>query len=244
MSEAIQEAYEAESDEAQERTAAGERRRRWFEVCLVLCVSLGGFFFNSLYVLIGHTGSAPYLRGAGWLPWTQSIVQEVGGLVLLGYILGRRKLRFRDIGLQWSVRDLGLAVVVALASYFAYGVGAAVVHRLLYWSGPPSPYWTRALSHPSWVAVPFILINPFFEELIVRAYLMTEVKALTGSWLLAGFLSVLVQTSYHLYQGWESALSLSFQFLTFSYFYALTRKATPLVVAHGFFDVWGLMRLW
>ena len=89
-----------------------------------------------------------------------------------------------------------------------------------------------------------MLLNPFFEELIVRAYLMTEIRELTGSAWLAGAASVALQTAYHLYYGWERALSLGFLFLAFSIYYATRRKATPIVVAHGIFDIWGLVRLW
>jgi len=94
------------------------------------------------------------------------------------------------------------------------------------------------------MAIPVFLLNPFFEELIVRAYLMTEIGELTGSWILAAGLSTALQFSYHLYYGWEGALSLSFQFLVFSIYYANTRRAIPVILAHGFFDVIALLRLW
>ena len=44
--------------------------------------------------------------------------------------------------------------------------------------------WSTArdfFAHPSVMAIPLALLNPFFEELLVRAYLMTEVMELTGS---------------------------------------------------------------
>lgn len=44
----------------------------------------------------------------------------------------------------------------------------------------------------------FSLLNPFFEELIVRAFLISETVALSGSATIAVALSVAVQTSYHL----------------------------------------------
>jgi len=96
------------------------------------------------------------------------------------------------------------------------------------------------LSTHSVLAIPFALINPFFEELIVRAYLMTEVKSLTGSWTVATALSVIIQWSYHLYYGWDGSLSIAFTFLVFSIYFARTRKATPLIVAHGLLDLWAL----
>ncbi len=86
-------------------------------------------------------------------------------------------------------------------------------------------------------------MNPFFEELIVRAYLMTEVRTLTGSWILSAALSVVVQSSYHLYYGWGGAIALSFLFLAFSIYYARTQRATPIIIAHGIFDFLALIRM-
>ncbi len=93
------------------------------------------------------------------------------------------------------------------------------------------------------IAIPFVLLNPFFEELIVRAYLMTELKFLTGSWAVAGIVSVLLQASYHLYYGWSRASTLVFLFVVFAIYYARKRKDTPIVVAHGVFDLIGFVQL-
>ena len=93
------------------------------------------------------------------------------------------------------------------------------------------------------MGIAFCLLNPFFEELVVRAYLMTEITELTGSTVWAFILSVVVQFSYHLYYGWAGAISLSFQFLVFALYYAHSRRALPVVLAHDFFDVYGMLRL-
>jgi membrane protease YdiL (CAAX protease family) len=92
-------------------------------------------------------------------------------------------------------------------------------------------------------AIPFVLLNPIFEELIVRSYLMTEIIDLTGSVTLAVALSLAVQVSYHLYYGWWGALSLAFQFLVFALYYARWRRALPIIIAHGMFDLVGFVYL-
>jgi membrane protease YdiL (CAAX protease family) len=115
------------------------------------------------------------------------------------------------------------------------------MHRAFFPAGTSGVTAADLSSHSLLLAVPFALINPFFEELIVRAYLMTEVKALTGSWFLASLSSVAIQWSYHLYYGWDVSLSMAFTFLTFSIYFARTQKATPIVVAHGLLDIWALM---
>ena len=99
------------------------------------------------------------------------------------------------------------------------------------------PTGKECFGHPGLLALPFILLNPFFEELIVRAYLMTEIRELTGSATLALAVSVLFQSAYHLYYGWWGALSVGFMFLAFAVYFAKYRRALPVVVAHGIQDV-------
>jgi len=168
-------------------------------------------------------------------------------LLLLGYVLSRRALRFRDLGLRWSLRDLGVGLSVAGVSYVAFVQGFRFIqglHRSMFGAVATSPAAKDFFGRPSLlVAIAFCLLNPFFEELIVRAYLMTEIIELTGSSALAVVLSVAVQFSYHLYYGWTGAVSLCFQFLIFALYYARSRRALPIIMAHGLFDAYGMLRL-
>jgi membrane protease YdiL (CAAX protease family) len=223
---------------------AESKRLRWFEVSLVLLVACGGYILSSLFILNNAPVRSPVAQNARW---TMGILQEVTALLLLGYVLSRRRMRIRDLGLRWSFREVGYGLVVTIAAYLAYAVGYSIVrsiHHALFPGAPSSATVQQLFGHVSFMAIPLFLLNPFFEELIVRAYLMTEVKDLTGSWTWSIVISTVVQFSYHLYYGWVGALSLSFQFLIFSIYYARTRRATPIVVAHGIFDVLGLVRLW
>jgi len=83
----------------------------------------------------------------------------------------------------------------------------------------------------------FQFLNPFFEELIVRAYVMTEIRFLTNSTYKAIVVSTLLQTSYHFYQGGAMALAESASFLVFSIFYAKTNRIAPVILAHMYMDV-------
>lgn len=221
-----------------------DARRRWFELSLVLLVAFAGPIFRSTALL--QSGPDAHSQ-IGSLRWIDGMVQEGTSLLLLGYVLARRNLRLSHLGLRWSLRDLGTGVGVAFLSYFSYAVGFQCIHLLQHAFFPlahngPTPH--QIFGHPPLAAIPFSLINPFFEELTVRAYLMTEIAGLTGSWMLAAAVSVVLQTSYHLYYGWAGAFSLSFQFFIFAFYYARTRKATPIILAHGIFDIWALIRLW
>lgn len=187
----------------------------------------------------------PQLQFQG-LRWIESFVHEASLLVLTGYFLYRRGLRFADLGLRWTWRDIGPTLGVTVASYLFFMIGHFVMFLARRGVVDPSYMGVSAqqvFGHPSIMAIPLILLNPFFEELIVRAYLMTEVSALTGSWVLAGVASVLLQTSYHLYYGWGTALALGWQFAVFAAYYAWRRRIAPVIVAHGIFDVIGMARL-
>lgn len=214
--------------------APGERRTRCFELSLVTLVALGQYILISIFMLNG----AQYSRPPDSTYRLSSIFQQTTSLLLLGYVLSRRKLRFRDIGLRWSIGDIGRGAGVWVLSWLAYYAGYYLIQAIAYTASPtstskPAYHWDR----PGYYAIPFLLLNPFFEELIVRAYLMTEVRELTGSPLLAIFVSVAVQTSYHLYYGWRGALSLAFTFMVFSIYYANTRRITPVILAHEVLDL-------
>jgi membrane protease YdiL (CAAX protease family) len=84
----------------------------------------------------------------------------------------------------------------------------------------------------------FVAVNPVFEEMLVRAFLMSETILLTGSSTLAILFSTLLQTSYHVYQGAPYALAAGVIFLIFSVYYACTRRILPVILAHFIWDLW------
>jgi membrane protease YdiL (CAAX protease family) len=70
----------------------------------------------------------------------------------------------------------------------------------------------------------------------VRAYLISEVQFFTGSSSLAVLASVVIQSSYHLYQGVVPAFLTTSVFTVFSLYYIRTRRITPVIIAHMVFD--------
>lgn len=171
-------------------------------------------------------------------------VQEITGLLVLAYVLSRRRSGFRDLGLRWALRDVAiglLLLIVAAMFYFAGATAIQLIHHGLYGAYAHITPARKIFGRPSAATIPYLLLNPFFEEMIVRAYLMTEVQALTGSAALAVVLSVLVQSSYHLYYGWAGAFSIAFLFLPFALYYARWKRILPVIVSHEIFDIVGLI---
>ncbi len=220
-----------------------EARRRWFEVFLVLAISLGSAFLNSFYLLNNEPTAALKMSTLRSL---YGFVHESLSLSLLAYVLSRRRLKLRDLGIQWSKRNVVPSIVVTILaglSYFAGAILLQAMHYGFYGTISHGPKASQFFSNPTIWALPFLLLNPFFEELIVRAYVMTEIKELTGSTVMAIASSVLIQATYHLYYGWMGALSVAFPFLVFAIYYARSKRAVPIIVAHAVFDLYGFIRL-
>lgn len=220
-----------------------DKRLRWLELFLVLIFCFANSIFSSVDMLMHGRGALPNSTNIRWIA---GIAHELAGLLLVGYVLARRKLRITVLGLRWSFRDIWVGIAVAICAYFAYTIGPHLIHladHAMYSSPHGGNIVREVFGPPSILMIPFTLLNPFFEEPIVRAYLMTELRALTGSWILAATVSVLVQFSYHLYYGWEGAIALSFLFVVFAIYYAWAKKATPIIIAHGIFDILGLVRM-
>jgi membrane protease YdiL (CAAX protease family) len=228
-------------DPSAEVVIQSEKRRRWFEVGLVLIVGFGSSLLYSLYYLKnGSLHDSP----TSTLRWAALILQQISTLFLLGYVLSRRALGFRSIGLRWSPIDVGAGTILAVVSYVLYAFAYSFIHSFQHGVPGAGSNAKEVFGHPPVVmGIAFCLLNPLVEEMVVRAYLMTEVAELTGSRAWAVTVSVFVQFSYHLYYGWAGAISLSFQFLIFALYYAYSRRALPVVVAHGFLDVYGMLRL-
>jgi membrane protease YdiL (CAAX protease family) len=85
-------------------------------------------------------------------------------------------------------------------------------------------------------------VNPFFEELIVRAYTISELIDLGVNRAVATAISVIVQLSYHLYQGAANVVVLAVMFTIFSLYYSRTRRIVPVVLVHLGFDLFWLFK--
>jgi membrane protease YdiL (CAAX protease family) len=222
-----------------------QKKLRWFEVSLVMLVAFGGALLNSVDIL--EHGPRLTRQMSGGFGTFALVIHEATTLLLVGYVLSRRGRRLSDLGLRWSLRDAGLGLVVGAISLLSFWLAAYTIrglHLAIYGTQSTVNSPRAFFGHPSLLgAAASVLLNPFFEELIVRAYLMTEVLDLTGSATLAVVLSVGVQAVYHLYYGWWGAVAIAFQFLILALYYVRWRRALPIIVAHGVSDLLGVIRL-
>jgi membrane protease YdiL (CAAX protease family) len=216
-------------------------RVRLFELALVLFISLGGALFGTFYYYF-----AGYKAG-GMSPVATSvymIMTEAAGLGVLGYVVFRRGQKFSDLGLTFNLKQVlqgfGLALVAYGAFMVCYGVSYYAFPEAIAATIVTQTRMAQAFGFnlAAWF---FMFLNPVFEELIVRAFTITEVKALTGSTFFAVLVSVLIQSSYHLNQGEVVTCCYALMFFIFSIFYVRTVKILPVIIAHCVFDVGALL---
>lgn len=223
------------------------RRLRWLELALVLAVAFALPVLSSLYLLFskGHRST-----DFSDLRVLAGLITEATTLCVLFYVLFRQGRNAAAIGLTWNPRALAQnlmwAFVLTYAARYAAGftrLAMAEIYPLI--TGRALDFQIQKLP-VLFVTLPtflFVILNGWFEELIVRAFAMTEVQALTKSPALAILFSVALQTSYHFYQGAPIALSYAPLFLIFALFYSRTRNIVPVALAHIAIDMISLFQM-
>jgi len=169
------------------------------------------------------------------------VIHELLALAVLLYVLFRQGRSARDIGLSFRWLDLPVSLALYGGGYLALYFTYIVLHYFYFFAtGHVLKFWDDVSqlmgNHFSIVAIIFILINPWFEELIVRGYLMSEILALNKNAWVAVVLSVGVQSLYHLYQGIPNVVLLAVHFSIFALYYAKSRRILPVILAHFYTD--------
>jgi membrane protease YdiL (CAAX protease family) len=209
------------------------RSQRLAGLLIVLAVAFVPLVFSSVHRLYEQppaSSSAAYVQYG----YFSLLLTELTSLALLAYVVRQNGQTFSQFGLVFQPSDvfygMSLWAVTRLSYRLVYPVILAACESLgWHWAPPYLPSLKLGLGLLTYV---FVVVNPVFEEMIVRAFLMSETIALTGSSVLAVLFSFLLQTSYHLYQGLPYALAAGVTFLIFSIYYARTRRIAPLIIAH------------
>jgi membrane protease YdiL (CAAX protease family) len=171
-----------------------------------------------------------------------TIIIELALLALLDSVLRHQGRGWRDLGLRLGWEDVLHSLGLFVGSSLAFAVCAAIAAQLaLSLTGrtdllqPANVGFLRGGNLA--MLLIFACVNPFVEELVLRAYPMTEWRASRMSEGRMILFSVLLQTGYHIYQGIPSMLLLSSTFFLFALYYARTGRALPIVLAHLFLDL-------
>lgn len=231
----------------------GRRAGLWWEVGIVLGLSLGQSAVYSVFAIVQRLAAPTPLKDQStqlnpsqsntqWIDFTYQVL-DIGfslmAVALVIYLLWRPgQTGFRRIGLDWSRpwRDLGsgalLVVVIGVPGLAVYGLGRAIGITVDVQASPLDQYW--------WT-VPVLLLSAvraaLQEEVIMIGYLFARLKQLGwNSWWII-VTSALVRGSYHLYQGIGPFFGNAAMGVVFGWCYRRWGRTAPLVVAHSLLDI-------
>lgn len=236
-----------------EWTPAQSRRREWYQLAIVLGVSLGASAVYAVVALLRRLAAIEALKDQTATinkPLaSDQIFDFVYQLLGIGFALfpialalyflwqpGRNP--FREIGLDFRRpwRNIGGGVALAAAigipgiglylAGHALGVTVTIVPTALntYW-------WTTP------VLVLAALKAALQEEVIVVAFLFAKLRALGARPWLMILVSALLRGSYHLYQGFGPFVGNAIMGVVFGWAYLRWGRVMPLVIAHWILDI-------
>jgi len=231
----------------------GFRRRRLpWEITLVLLVTVGQSAIYSVVSFVRAATRAPISQQQTQLnpsrsaePLWDAIYQfldiffSLALVALVVYLLwepGQSALRrigldFRRFGGD-TLRGLFLVVLIGAPGIGVYAAGRALGQSIAVIPAPlDSSWWVVAL------LVLAALRAGLTEEVIFLGYLFDRLRRLGWSWTGIIVSTALLRGSYHLYQGWPSALGNVVMGLVFGWCYRRWGRVMPLVVAHTLIDI-------
>jgi membrane protease YdiL (CAAX protease family) len=224
--------------------AALTTARRIADISVILLVGFATAAVSNLAIIFGpkRAYSAFELN----LGIVQNLLIEITGLIVLFTILRYRHQPLSSLGLRVAKEDflpgIGLffgAYAVFIASYYS----VITLIPSLGTDGAGYDFSQFGVSSPPLLTL-LMLVNPCFEEIVVRGYLSTELLSLTPRKWIAVILPTLFQGTYHLYQGRLTAIAFTGVFLMFSIYFVKTRRLIPILIAHTVFDLTLIWRLW
>ncbi|MEV8212283.1 type II CAAX endopeptidase family protein [Leifsonia sp. NPDC077715] len=229
------------------------RSRLWWEIAIVLGLSLGQSAIYSIVTIIDRsTQSTPLSQQTAQVNPSQSnrevfdfLYQVLGNLfplfavALVIYLLWQpQRSGFRRIGFDLTRpgRDLGGGVLL----FLVIGIPGILFYALTRLLGITVAVQASTLD-AHWWTVPVLILAALRaalqEEVIVVGYLFTRLRQLGwGTWTII-VVSALLRGSYHLYQGFGPFVGNAVMGVVFGWAYTRWGRVMPLVVAHTIIDI-------
>ena len=161
-------------------------------------------------------------------------------LAIVALILSARGWTKDRIGLDFSMGAAAAGVLLFFAYISLYWLTALAVVSLAPAAAKQHAFQFAVTAHPA-AMIAFIVINSFYEEIIVTGYVVTALSPQGAA--LAITASTLLRFSYHLYQGPLASISVLPLGLLFGGVYWRWRTLWPLIVAHTITNLLSFMVL-
>jgi membrane protease YdiL (CAAX protease family) len=232
---------------------SGQRARLWWEVAIVLGLSLGQSAVYSIVTIIDRsTQSTPLADQTAQVNPSQSSRQvfdflyqfldnafPLFAVALVIFLLWQpQRTGFRRIGFDLSRpgRDLGggllLFLAIGVPGILFYALGRVLGLTVQVQASPLDTYW--------WT-VPILVFAALRaglqEEVIIVGYLFTRLRQLGWSTWTIIVAAALLRGSYHLYQGFGPFVGNAIMGVVFGWCYTRWGRVMPLVVAHVIIDI-------
>ena len=202
------------------------------EFCLVILLSFGLWIYGSIRVLAAHMMHSPppqptFSNGELFL----GIVSELVILVIVFWIGRVRGWSFATFGLKVSWKLTGAGFLLLVVTFVALVIVAVIANTI-----HPAGTSPKLNGGVTWLFVlPFLIINPFFEELLETGYFIHRLQRY-GRWP-AVLTTSLFRGGLHAYLSFNGALSLFVMGLIFGLVYWRWRQLWPLIIAHSLGDL-------
>jgi membrane protease YdiL (CAAX protease family) len=205
-----------------------EKKSRLIDVILIISFTI---IPSTLNAFLGYYLSNNSTNISTSIDFLSTILDDIPKIFLILYVIYKGHRNIKDYGFSFEWDDLFKGLVLLLvASLFSNSVTFIFEKLGITYFNPQN---IDAFSNRiSFTYILVILINPWFEELL-RAYLITEIKFITDSRILSVIITVILQGSYHIYQGWFAMFVIMIDFLFYSIYFSKTNKIMPVVVAHS-----------
>ncbi|UUC45096.1 CPBP family intramembrane glutamic endopeptidase [Flavobacterium cerinum] len=195
----------------------------FFELLFVITVGFGVFIYSATQSIA--------LRDKGVIPtyndtdFTGILLYEIIALSLIALFLKYRKWTISDFNLDFRIAYLLTALILVFIRNILSYSGTKLL--LTFDIAPPSVNFDTGL----FSIVSIILINSFYEELLLIGYIFKRFKNCHP--LLPLTFSLLLRVSFHTYQGWGMLPSVITLGLVLGIYYQKYQKLGPVILAHA-----------
>ena len=162
------------------------------------------------------------------------LIYEAIALACLFLFLRIRGWTMDRLGLRPGIKDAGIGLLLAVASYGAWLMALTLFgsfSQTVVQSIKETDSLFAVRIDVAMIAV-LAVVNPIFEETFVTGYVISALKDRAPFWL-AVTASVVIRLSYHLYQGTSGLIGIGPLGLIFAAYYYRDGRLWPLIVAHA-----------
>jgi len=204
------------------------------ELITILIIGFGLFIYSStrsfFVVNSDYTHSWTYkITSQGHF---SLVIYETVALLIILYILKVRNWSVSDFNLEFTFRMIWIALLLMFIRNIIGSIGIKLF-ELVNIADKSTQNHVQFGLESNWISISLIIIiNSIYEEVLLIGYFFKRLEKYHPV-IVIGF-SMLIRLSYHTYQGWMSLFSIIPLGLVFGYYYYKYKKLWPLIIAHGF----------